>query len=142
MTTATMTSPTSGSALGVWLWIAQFVVAAIFLLAGGMKTFIPIAELSQVIHWTGELPTWFVRAIGVIDLAGGIGIILPALTRIKPGLTVWAALGCSLVQVLSILFHVSRGEASVTPLNFVLLACALFVLWGRFRKAPISARGR
>jgi hypothetical protein len=53
---------------------------------------------------------------------------------------VLAALGCTVLQVFAITFHVSRGEAVVTPLNFVLLALSLFVLWGRGRKAPIASR--
>jgi hypothetical protein len=90
--------------------------------------------------WTGEHSEAFVRIIGLIDLAGGIGILLPALTRILPRLTVLAALGCTVLQVFAITFHVSRGEAAVTPLNLVLLALAVFVLWGRGRKAPIAPR--
>ena len=69
-----------------------------------------------------------------------IGLILPALTRILPRLTPLAALGVSIIQVLAMLFHVSRGEFMVLPLNVVLLALSLFVLWGRERKAPISPR--
>jgi hypothetical protein len=90
--------------------------------------------------WTGEHSEAFVRVIGLVDLAGGIGILLPALTRIMPSLTVLAALGCSVLQVFAIVFHTSRGEVVVTPLNFVLLSLALFVLWGRARKAPIAPR--
>ena len=90
--------------------------------------------------WTGEHSEAFVRVIGLVDLAGGIGILLPALTRIMPSLTVLAALGCSVLQVFAIVFHISRGEVAVTPLNFVLLLLALFVLWGRARKAPIAPR--
>ena len=69
-----------------------------------------------------------------------IGLILPALTRILPRLTPLAALGVSIIQVLAMLFHVSRGEFMVLPLNVVLLALSLFVLWGRERKAPIGPR--
>ena len=87
-----------------------------------------------------SIPRELRRVIGLIDLAGGIGILLPALTRILPRLTVMAALGCAVLQVFALTFHLSRGEAVVTPLNFVLLALALFVLWGRGRKAPIAPR--
>jgi len=90
--------------------------------------------------WAEELPSHFVRAIGLIDITGGIGIVLPALTRIKPGLTVLAALGCVALQICAIVFHISRGETMMTPFNFVLLALAAFVLWGRRGPAPIHAR--
>jgi len=81
-----------------------------------------------------------VRLIGAIDIAGGLGILLPALTRIQPRLTVLAAIGCSVLQVLAISFHASRGEWSVLPLNFALLPCAVYVLWGRIRVAPVEPR--
>jgi hypothetical protein len=91
--------------------------------------------------WTGQYPEGFVRFMGLVDLAGGLGILLPALTRILPRLTVLAALGCVVLQVCALVFHLSRGEAMVTPLNVVLLALSLFVLWGRGKKAPILPRG-
>jgi hypothetical protein len=94
-----------------------------------------------MIPWAGQLPKVFVRFIAVVDIAGGIGILFPALTRVKPNLTVLAALGCSVLQVLAITFHFSRGEGMLTPMNFGLLALSLFVLWGRSKKAPIFPRG-
>ena len=65
---------------------------------------------------------------------------MPSVTRIKPGLTVLAAVGCAALMASAIVFHVSRGEAAKTPFNFVLLALALFVAWGRRSKAPIAPR--
>jgi hypothetical protein len=76
----------------------------------------------------------------VFDLLGGLGVILPSATRIKPGLTVLAALGCAALQVSAIVFHLSRGEGANTPFNFFLVALSLFVAWGRRTKAPITAR--
>jgi hypothetical protein len=84
--------------------------------------------------------TAFLYTIAIIDLCGGIGLVLPALTRIKPGLTWVAALGCATLQVCAIVFHVSRGEAAVTPFNFLLVGLAMFVFWGRRTKAPIGPR--
>lgn len=83
--------------------------------------------------WMGQVPEWFMRATGVIDLAGGLGIILPSLTHIKPRLTAAAASGCALLMACAIVFHVSRGEARATPFNFWVLGLSLFVLWGRWR---------
>jgi uncharacterized membrane protein YphA (DoxX/SURF4 family) len=126
--------------LRVALWIAQVILAVMFCFAGFMKLTTPIAQLSAMMPWTGQFPELFVRVIGAVDLAGGIGILLPAATRILPRLTVLAALGCSVLQVFAIAFHVSRGEFNLLALNFVLLPLALFVLWGRARKAPIASR--
>ena len=138
--TVQASSPLPTLALRVGLWGAQLLVGIPFILIGLMKLLTPIPELAKTIHWASEFPLPFVRGIGLIDIAGGLGMLLPALTRIKPGLTVAAALGCTVLQVLAITFHVSRGEASVTGMNFVFLACSAFVLWGRSRPAPITPR--
>lgn len=139
MSTTLETAP-SGRPLRIGLWAAQGLLFFAFVAAGLVKTLTPIPQLAAMMPWTGEHSETFVRIIGLIDLAGGIGILLPALTRILPNLSVLAALGCSVLQVFAIAFHVSRGEAAVTPLNLVLLALALFVLWGRGRIAPTASR--
>jgi hypothetical protein len=140
MSTAAIETAAPGRALRIGLWIAQALIFFVFTSAGLVKLLTPIPQLAAMMPWTGEHSEAFVRVIGLIDLAGGIGILLPALTRILPRLTVSAALGCTVLQVIAIVFHVSRGEAAVTPLNLVLLALSLFVLWGRARKAPIASR--
>lgn len=138
--TASIEVAPPGVALRTGLWIAQVLVFVAFSGIGLMKLLTPIPELAVTVHWAAEYPVAFVRAIGLIDLAGGLGILLPALTRIKPSLTVAAALGCTVLQVFAIVFHFWRGEAALTSLNFVLLPLAVFVLWGRARKAPIRSR--
>jgi uncharacterized membrane protein YphA (DoxX/SURF4 family) len=128
-------------ALSAFLWVAQSILAAMFCAAGFMKITTPIPELSKMMAWTGQLPEVFVRTMGVVDLAGGLGVLLPALTRIKPKLSVIAAMCCAILQICAIIFHVTRGEAALTPLNFILLALLLFVFWGRSKRAPIVSRG-
>jgi hypothetical protein len=140
MSTTAIETATPRRALRIGLWVAQAAIFFVFVAAGLVKLLTPIPQLAAMMPWTGEHSEAFVRIIGLIDLAGGIGILLPALTRILPRLTVLAALGCTVLQVFAITFHVSRGEAAVTPLNLVLLALAVFVLWGRGRKAPIAPR--
>jgi len=139
MTTAVrVVSPSK--AINVTLWIAQALLAAMFVMSGLMKLATPIDQLAKMMPWAGQYSAGFVRFIGLVDLAGGIGIFLPALTRIKPHLTVLAALGCTILQVFAIVFHFSRGEVMVLPVNVVLLGLSLFVFWGRSRKAPILPR--
>lgn len=140
MNVAAETINKPNTALRVSLWIAQFLVGVPFVAFGFMKLTMPISELSKIMIWAGEFPVLFVRSIGLIDIAGGLGIVLPALTRVKPNLTVWAALGCVCLQICAIVFHTSRGEAALTPLNYILLALAIFVYWGRRNKAPITSR--
>ncbi|MBR0826602.1 DoxX family protein [Bradyrhizobium manausense] len=140
MSIAAIENPTPGRALRIGLWIAQALIFFVFTSAGLVKLTTPIPQLAAMMPWAGQYSEAFVRVIGLIDLAGGIGILLPALTRILPRLTVLAALGCATLQVIALVFHLSRGEAPVTPLNLVLLVLAVFVFWGRSRKAPIAAR--
>ncbi|MEH2684771.1 DoxX family protein [Bradyrhizobium diazoefficiens] len=140
MTATTFETATPGRALRIGLWAAQGLIFFVFASAGLVKLLTPIPQLAAMMPWAGQYSETFVRIIGLIDLAGGIGILLPALTRILPRLTVLAALGCTVLQVFALVFHLSRGETDVTPLNVVLLALSLFVLWGRGRKAPITPR--
>jgi uncharacterized membrane protein YphA (DoxX/SURF4 family) len=130
----------TGKPLRIALWVAQGLVAAMFVMSGFMKLTTPIAELAAMMPWAGQVSPAFVRFIGLVDLAGGIGILLPALTRIQPRLTVLAALGCAVLQVLAFAFHAYRGEFGVLPVNVVLLALSVFVFWGRSQKAPILPR--
>ena len=90
--------------------------------------------------WALTAPIVLVRSIGVAEFLGVLGLILPAATRIKPGLTVLAAIGLLAIQVLAVPFHISRGEWFALPFNLIYVALTLFVIWGRTRKAPISAR--
>ena len=128
--------------LRIGLWAAQIVLALAFVGIGLMKLTTPIPDLAAMMKWAGEYPPAIVRFMGLIDLLGGIGVLLPTLTRILPRLSVLAALGCTVLQVLAIGFHVSRGEFQALPLNALLIALSVFVLWGRGRKAPIFPRAR
>jgi hypothetical protein len=124
----------------VGLWAVQALLSIVFVGAGLWKLLTPVPKLAAMIPWAGAVSEGFLRFIGAVDLLGGLGLLLPALTRIKPGLTVLAALGCAVLQVCAIGFHVSRGEASLTPFNFLLVALSIFVLWGRRTKTPIRPR--
>ncbi|KYH02025.1 DoxX family protein [Bradyrhizobium sp. DOA1] len=140
MSTTTLETAAPGRALRIGLWAAQVVLAFVVVSAGFVKLTTPIPQLAAMMPWAGQYSETFVRSIALVDLAGGIGILLPALTRILPRLTVLAALGCAVLQVIALVFHLSRGEADVAPLNIALLALSLFVLWGRGSKAPIAPR--
>ena len=140
-TTAASSGPAAGAPLRIALWTAQTIVFALFTLFGGMKLLMPVDKLAEMWLWPGQVPSWFLHLTGLLDVVGGIGVLLPAMTRIQPRLTVLAALGCSLLQIAAIIFHLSRGEAAVVPLNIVLLALSVFILWGRGRPAPIGPRG-
>ncbi|GIV27175.1 MAG TPA: DoxX family protein [Bacteroidia bacterium] len=126
--------------LNVLLWIAQVALAAIFLMAGIMKSTTPINELSQKLNWVSEDTKFLVRFIGISELLGAIGLILPSLLRIKPILTPLAALGFLIIMISAIIFHIVRGEYNVLPINFLFGAIALFIAWGRYKKVPIQPK--
>jgi putative oxidoreductase len=127
-------------ALNIALWVVQVLLAAMFLMAGANKLFQSIAELSKMLPWVTEVPEGLVRFIGISELLGGLGLLLPSILRIKPNLTPLAAVGLAVVMVLAAIFHISKGEASVIGINFVVIALALFVAWGRTKKAPIQPK--
>lgn len=139
-TTALQSHGAPPKALHLTLWVAQILLALAFTFAGAMKATQPIADLAQQMVWPGTVPAPLVRFIGVSELLGGLGMILPAATRIKPVLTVLAALGLTTIMVLAAIFHATRGELSAIPVNIVLGGLAAFVAWGRWQKAPIAAR--
>ena len=135
---ATQRSPQASAPWRVALWTAQVLLFVLFGMAGVMKSFVsPQALVGMGITYATQIPYWLLRFIGICEAAGAIGVVLPALTRIRP----LAALGFVTIQILAIGFHVVRGEiASSAPLNALLLGLSLFVLWGRTKKAPISPR--
>ena len=138
-TTASSTAPSKG--LNIGLWIVQVLLAALFLFAGGIKLITPISEFAKQpgSDWMVAMP-WLVRFIGVSEVAGALGMLLPAATRIKPVLTAWAGVGLTVVMVLALGFHVMRGEFSHGLPVIVIGAMAAFVAWGRFGKAALSPR--
>jgi putative oxidoreductase len=125
----------------IGLWAAQVALAAIYAMAGLMKLMQPLEALVAAgMTYAGDFPELLTRFIGTTEILGAIGIILPAATRILPRLTPLAALGFSVIQILAMILHASRGEFAILPMNVVLLALSLFVLWGRERRASISPR--
>jgi len=147
MTTSTQETPILNKSdtrphnrLNVALWITQLLLAAMFGMAGYMKLSEPISHLSAMLPFAAQIPEWLVRFIGAAELAGALGLILPAATRILPVLTPLAASGLLTIMVLASGFHISRGEISHLPINAVLGSLAAFIAWGRFKKAPTPRR--
>lgn len=138
MTTETLVPAQPRKLLGGFLWFAQGGLAFFLLWGAYMKLGMPVAEAAKMAPWVAEQPG-LATFTGVVDLLGGLGILLPGLLRIRPRLSVWAAVGILALQVLAMGFHLMRGEAMALPMNIVLLALAGFVLWGRTRAVPFAA---
>ena len=114
------------------LWIAAGLLAAAYLFAGLMKATQPKEKLAANMGWVEDFSPSTIRFIGVVEILGAIGLILPQATDIAPILTPIAATGLVIVQALAIRVHVRRGETQVLAANVVLLLLALFVAVGRF----------
>lgn len=122
------------------LWGVQVLVGLAFLAAGSWKATTPLPDLEKALPWVASTPSALVRFIGVSELLGGLGLILPSGLRILPKLTPLAAALLAVVMVLAAAMHASRGELGALPVNFVLGGLALFVAWGRTKAAPIAAK--
>jgi uncharacterized membrane protein YphA (DoxX/SURF4 family) len=145
LTTTTAAAPVSSrpirnTGLHISLWIAQVLLALLFAGAGSAKVMTPLPELAKSLPFTADLPGWLVRFIGISEVAGALGLILPALFRILPRLTALAGLGLTSVMVLATIFHLVRGEISDMPMTIAIGAVAAFIAWGRSAKVPILPR--
>lgn len=109
-------------------WLAQGFVALSFGAGAIMKLGLPIARLAALWPWTGDLPVLAVRALGVVDLAGALGVSVPALLGWPRGLTRLAAIGCVALQTCAMVFHASRGEFAALPVNVALLAASAVIV--------------
>jgi uncharacterized membrane protein YphA (DoxX/SURF4 family) len=119
--------------MNVALWIVQGLLCVVFLMAGGMKVFAFERYEKMGESRPGAKPLGLskglVTFIGISELAGAIGLILPRATGVAPTLTTFAAVGLATIMVLATIFHLTRKEPPVPTL--VLLALAAFVIYGR-----------
>ena len=117
--------------MNIVLWIVQGLLALAFLMAGFMKTFMPVETLKKNMTWVSAVAAPFVRFIGIAELLAAIGLILPAATGVLPWLTGAAAVGLVVIMLSASVFHASRREYSSIGMNVVLLLLAAFVAIGR-----------
>lgn len=134
-----MTEMKKSKTLNTSLWIIQALLAAAFGMAGFMKISSPIEQLAQGgTSFVNEYAESTVRLIGICELLGAIGLILPAALRIKPVLTPAAAVGIALLMISATGYHVSHGEPFMASIILFLLAA--FVAWGRYRLVPVQPK--
>jgi uncharacterized membrane protein YphA (DoxX/SURF4 family) len=121
--------------MNIALWIIQGLLAAVFLFAGGMKLVMPIEDILKQMPL--PLPGWFLRFTAVVEVLGGLGLILPWLLSIKPGLTPLAAAGLVIVMIGAIVYTLAAGEVASVPLPLVVGILAGFVAYGRWKLTPV-----
>jgi hypothetical protein len=121
------------------LWIVQGLLALLFLFAGGMKLVLPLEALQGPV----ALPGWFVRFIGVAEVLGALGLILPGLLHRHPGLTPLAAAGLVLLMIGATVVTVAGGgQLAPALMPMVVGLLAVFVAFGRWRVAPLHGSSR
>jgi len=114
------------------LWIVQVLLALLFLFTGGMKLVLPLEKLTGPI----PLPGLFLRFIGVAEVLGAIGLVLPGLLRIRPGLTPLAAAGLVIIMIGATVINVLGGDVASALISLVVGLLLVFVAYGRWRLTP------
>lgn len=121
------------------LWVLQ-IILGLYFLAFGILHFVVPEGLPDPLGWMYELSDGLHLVSGVAEILGGVGLILPAVTGIRPELTVWAAAGLAVVMAGAAIWHAGRGEIFQILLNLVNVAVLIFVAYGRARLAPLPGR--
>jgi uncharacterized membrane protein YphA (DoxX/SURF4 family) len=124
--------------MNIALWIVQGLLAALFLFAGGIKLVMPIEEMLK--QMPVPLPGWFLRFTGIVEVLGALGLILPWLLRIRPGLTPLAAAGLVIVMLGATAYNLAAGDIATALITLVIGLLCAFVAYGRWRLTPPSTR--
>ncbi|MGH8527818.1 MAG: DoxX family protein [Gammaproteobacteria bacterium] len=123
------------------LWIIQALLALLFLFSGGTKLVLPLEVLASMGSPNQiPLPGLFVRFIGVCEVLGAIGLILPWLLGIRPGLTPLAAAGLVIIMIGATVLTLVGGEVAPALIPLVVGLLSAFVAYGRWRLAPHRGR--
>jgi uncharacterized membrane protein YphA (DoxX/SURF4 family) len=120
------------------LWIVQGLLAVLFLFAGGMKLVLPVEEMTKQMPL--PLPGLFLQFIGVAEVLGAVGLILPGLLRIRPGLTPLAATGLVIIMIGATVVTLAGGSVAPALIPAVVGILAAFVAYGRWRLAPADRK--
>ncbi len=120
-------------------WILQIVLAVWFVVIGALHLTLP-PGLPEPMSWMHDLPTAVHWVSGLVEIAGGLGLLLPSLTRIRPLLTPLAASGLAVLMLSATVWHLGRGEARSAVTNLVLVVLLATVAYVRSRIHPIPAR--
>jgi uncharacterized membrane protein YphA (DoxX/SURF4 family) len=116
------------------LWVIQALLAALFLFAGGIKLVTPMEEMMKQMPL--PVPAWFVLFTGVVEVLGALGLVLPWLFGIKPGLTPLAAAGLVIVMVGATVYTGIAGDIASALIPLIVGLLCAFVAYGRWRLAP------
>lgn len=121
------------------LWVLQ-VVFGLYFIGVGVVHFVQPDGLPAAMSWMYDLSDRLHVIAGTAEILGGLGLILPAVTRIRPELVAWAAYGLLVVMVGAAVWHISRGEGTQVVLNVINAAILGFIGYGRQRLHPLGGR--
>lgn len=122
-----------------FLWVLQIFFGLSFV-AIGVTHFVVPTGLPDLMSWMYELPTTLHVTAGIAEVLGGLGLILPGLTKIRTELTALAATGLGAVMIGAVIWHAGRGEASQIVTNVILAAAMGFIAYSRWRVTPLPAK--
>lgn len=123
--------------MNILLWIIQFLLGLLFIFSGSMKFVMSVDQMNS--QSPVVLPGIFLHFIGICEILGGFGLILPSLLRIKPGLTPLAATGLAIITIGATVITL-KGSVGMAVVPFVTCLLCIFVAYGRWRVAPIGKR--
>ena len=119
----------SGKVMNYALWAMQVLVALGFMGSGLMKVLKPADELVVTQAWVAHFSLLTVKGIGVLELLGAIGLIVPSASRVMPKLTVFAALGLFIIMAGAAGTHVLIGEPEKMVASALLGVLCLTIAW-------------
>jgi hypothetical protein len=122
--------------ISVTLWVIQILLALLFLFSGSMKFILPIEVMTKQV----ALPGAFIHFIGLAEVFGAIGLILPGALRIRTGLTPLAASGLTVIVIGATVLMFENGGVAKAAFPFVTAVLSAFVAYGRWRLAPLRER--
>ena len=122
----------SGGKLNVLLWVLQVLLAMLFMLSGVMKFVMPVEEMTKQIALSG----WFLHFIGVAEILGAIGLVLPGILRIRTGLTPLAAAALVVIMIGATVVNLKIGNRGAALTTVVVGLLLVFVAYNRRRLVP------
>ena len=120
------------------LWILQVLLGVLFVWAGGFKLVVPIATMTN--QMPTPIPGWFLRCIGVAELLGGLGLLVPGLLRMRPGLTPLAAAGLVIIMAGATAMTLAAGAVGPALFPLVVGLLLVCVAYGRWRLRPVQTK--
>jgi uncharacterized membrane protein len=124
--------------MNIILWVIQAFLAIAFLMAGFLKSTQPVNKLAPTMPWVRDVRVVWPRFIGICEVLGAIGLVLPGITHIQTWLTVVSAGGLAMIMIDAALFHRRRHEYSMITVNAVLFVLAVLVVYGRWVLVPLT----